>query len=134
MRFKGAEGVKRSKSKAQKLLKGIAKALEKGRAFFPFDAACHSEDEDTAGCGGGLAGDDLRERFLPALPDLAPGAVSSVLESPRGLHLVTRCVCPTTRTPTTSSPLTRSRGRPAVVDGMPAKRNVVQARGEEEVL
>ena len=35
---------------------------------------------------------NLGERHSAGLPDLAPGAVSEILESPQGLHLVTRCV------------------------------------------
>jgi len=96
VRFKGAEGaegVKRTKSKAAKLLKEIAKELAKGRAFFPFEAACHSEDAGSAGCGGGLD-DDALKAFFPELPALEPGAVSDVLESQQGLHLVMRCATP----------------------------------------
>lgn len=94
VRFKGAEGAadeKRSKSKAKKLLAGIAKELGKDRAYFPFEASCHSEDAESASCGGGLDEDALKA-FLPELPDLAPGQVSEILESAQGLHLVTRCV------------------------------------------
>lgn len=97
VRHKGAEQAgdeKRSKSKAKKLLKGIAKELGKGRAFFPFEAACHSEDPETAGCGGGIEDDELKERFGLDVPDLEPGAVSEIVESPQGLHLVWRCVPP----------------------------------------
>ena len=94
VRFKGAqgaEGVKRSKSKAKKLLKSVAKELGKNRAYFPFEAACHSEDAETAGCGGGIDEDELKA-FLPELPELEPGAVSEILESAQGLHLVYRAV------------------------------------------
>ena len=93
VRHKGAEqadDVKRSKSKAKKLLKGIAKELDKGRAFFPFEAACHSEDQRTAGCGGGIEADELKERFGLDVPELDPGAVSETLASPQGLHLLCR--------------------------------------------
>ena len=85
----GAEGVKRSKSKATKALKKIAKAWKKGRAFFPFEAACHSEDEATASCGGGIDADDLAALF-GTLPLLEEGALSQVLASPQGRHLVWR--------------------------------------------
>ena len=94
MRFKGAENageVKRSKSKAKKLLAKVAKELGKDRAFFPFEAACHSEDAESASCGGGLDEDALKA-FLPELPALEPGAVSEILESTQGLHLVYRCI------------------------------------------
>ena len=94
VRFKGAEGaagVKRSKSKAKKLLAGIAKELAKDRAYFPFEAARHSEDVESACCGGGLDAEAL-QAFLPELPALAPGAVSEILESSQGLHLVLRCI------------------------------------------
>ena len=92
VRFKGAEGAgdeKRSKSKAKKLLKDVAKELGKDRAYFPFEAACHSEDAESASCGGGLDEDALKA-FFPELPELEPGAVSEILESAQGLHLVTR--------------------------------------------
>lgn len=95
VRFKGAEladGVKRSKSKARKLVEEVEAAMEEGRAFFPFEASRHSEDVDTAGCGGGIDTDDLRERFLAELPALEPGAVSEIVESTQGFHLVYRCV------------------------------------------
>jgi len=85
----GAEGVKRTKSKAEKLLKSIKKELDKGRAFFRFEASCHSEDEDNASCGGGIDAEDLK-KLLGELPELKPGEVSEVLASPRGLHLVYR--------------------------------------------
>lgn len=85
----GAEGVKRSKRTAKKLLKGIKKEIDKGRAFFPFEAACHSEDENTASCGGGIDEDGLRA-FLDELPALEPGEISEILSSKQGLLLVWR--------------------------------------------
>ena len=85
----GAEGVKRTKKKASKLLKSIAKEIGKGRAFFPFEAAMHSEHEDTGCCGGGIDEDDLKE-LLGEIPALEPGQLSDVLETKHGLHLVWR--------------------------------------------
>lgn len=86
---RGADGVKRSAAKAKKLLKGIKKELDKNRAFFRFEAAMHSEHEDTASCGGGIDTDDLKE-MLGEIPVLEPETVSEILESPYGFHLVWR--------------------------------------------
>jgi len=92
VRFKGcegAEGVKRSRAAAEKALKRIRKALDKGRAFFPLEAACHSEDAESASGGGGVGEDRLRE-MLGKLPDLEPGELSGLLRSRFGVHLVYR--------------------------------------------
>ena len=94
VRHKGAEGaedVKRSKRAAEKLLKGVRKALAGGRAFFPFEAAVHSEHARTASGGGGIDGDALT-RILGSLPALEPGSLSELVRSPHGLHLVYRPV------------------------------------------
>jgi predicted esterase len=92
-RFKGAEGagddVKTSKKAAGDLLKKIKKELDAGRALFPFEAACHSDDAKTASCGGGIEEEPLRA-LVGTLPELEPGKVSEVLESPRGMHLLYR--------------------------------------------
>jgi predicted esterase len=93
VRHKGAEGaprgLRRSAGAAKKLLGKIRKELGKGRAWFPFEAACHSEDEETASCGGGVDEETLAE-FGIELPELEPGKVSAVLPGKNGLHLVYR--------------------------------------------
>jgi predicted esterase len=93
IRHKGAEGapkgLKRSAGSAKKLLGKIKKEVEKGKAYFAFEAACHSEDEETASCGGGVDEEALAG-FGVALPELKPGKVSAVLSGKCGLHLVYR--------------------------------------------
>jgi predicted esterase len=92
-RHKGAEGagedVKDTKKAAGDLLKKIRKELDAGRAFFPFEAACHSDHAPTASCGGGITEEALRA-LVGTLPALEPGQVSDVIESPRGMHLLQR--------------------------------------------
>ncbi len=83
----GSDDVKRSKRAATQRLESIRDEVEKGRAYFPFEAACHSEDEKTASGGGALDEDALRA-FLPELPSLRSGEVSGILPSAAGLHLV----------------------------------------------
>ncbi len=96
VRFKGAEGadgVKRSKAAAQKVLKDVKKAVEKGDAYFPLEAACRSEDAETAPAGGGVTKEALGA-LLGAVPELEPGRVSEILTTPRGLDLVWRAPTP----------------------------------------
>ncbi|MHC4225361.1 MAG: alpha/beta fold hydrolase [Planctomycetota bacterium] len=92
VRHKGAEGargIKRSKGAAQKLLKKLKKELSKGRAYFPFEAACHSDDAESASCGGGIETEALEEHGLE-LPQLQEGEVSEILAGKRGLYLIQR--------------------------------------------
>ena len=93
VRFKGAEGatedVKTTKKAAGSLLEKVKKELDAGRAFFPFEAARHSDHAPTASCGGGIEEEALKA-LVGALPALEPGQVSEVIESPRGLHLLLR--------------------------------------------
>ena len=85
----GDEPSSRSKKDAIKLLEEVRIAVEGGHAFFPFEAARHSEDTRSASAGGGLSSARLAKLFGEA-PDVKPGACSKVLESPKGLHLVMR--------------------------------------------
>ena len=90
IRHKGAEdskGVKRSKGSAEKQLKKIRKDVEKGRAWFPFEALCHSEDKDTASCAGWIEVEDLEELGVTA-PELESGKVAGPLPGKRGVHLL----------------------------------------------
>jgi hypothetical protein len=93
VRYKGAEGapsdLKRTRSAAEKVLKELLKDLEKGRAFFPFEAACHSDDAATAGGGGGI-GEAALKAIVGEIPAVEPGKVSAILETPQGLDLVFR--------------------------------------------
>lgn len=92
VRTKGAEGAgdaKTSKKAAQDLLRRIQKEVAAGKAYFPLEAACHSEHAESAAAGGGL-NEAALTALVGTLPALAPGAVSEVLESPRGAHLLYR--------------------------------------------
>ncbi len=90
----GADGIKRSKSKAQKLLKKIRKEVAKSRAWFPFEAAAHSEDGASGSCGGGVEPDTL-QRAGVQVPELKPGEVAGPLPGKEGFHLVYRPPAPT---------------------------------------
>lgn len=76
-----------SSKKAKKTLKPLLKALKKGRAWFPFEAACHSEHRETAPGGGWIAKEDL-EKALGSVPALERGEVSDIIKTEAGHHLV----------------------------------------------
>ena len=98
LRPKGAPGAPEgapSRKAALELLRKVKKDVEAGKAFFPLEAACHSMDAASASAGGGVEEAALKA-FVDPLPDVAPGALSEVLDLPGGVHLLAR----TAREPT----------------------------------
>jgi poly(3-hydroxybutyrate) depolymerase len=74
---------------ALELLRKVKKEVEAGRAWFPFEAACHSHDASSASAGGGVTEEALKA-FVDPLPEVAPGALSEVLDLPGGVGLLQR--------------------------------------------
>ena len=68
---------------------GWKNAVKKGRAWFPFEAACHSDHAETAPGGGWIAKEAL-EQHLGEVPELEKGEVSDVIKTDQGHHLVWR--------------------------------------------
>ncbi|GAB3381020.1 SurA N-terminal domain-containing protein [Spongiibacter taiwanensis] len=80
----------RSREDGAKLLKEIKAKLADGASFDEM-AAKYSEDAGSANQGGVLgftAGDSFPSEFEDALATLEPGAVSGVVETDAGLHLI----------------------------------------------
>lgn len=97
IRYRGAQSapdsVTRTRTEALALAESVLAIVRKPGASFPIAAAGWSDDAETAGRGG-YVGEFVLGRMMKSFEDatyaLAEGAISDVVETPYGFHIIKR--------------------------------------------